>query len=325
MESRTKDISQNLQEGRRGFLKTSALISGGMFFMPASFWQSAFMAPAGPLGARLAPIAMADDVFGLVMGSMQMPADFRKALTTNLNEHLPGNTARLARNFPDAGGNAVALLKIGRESMESKDELGEEKLGLALGAIAYNAVNNSLAACKSKQQGSKPDAGVYLDAAVLKAMNGMEPGQQLGGDSTALSSLFKEMVPRVLTRFHTLIPDDDDAQNWVLRVYSWRNEMDSYFDELAKAYMQPDQKKINGINSKSGFINTADALYREARSMHKDSNQNAVAIKTALEKAKGQSLYTKTLASGYSAIEAAAAFYEQEIDEQELVRRLKSS
>jgi hypothetical protein len=324
MENNLK-IHATYAESRRSFFKNSALVGVGIMFLPEAILGNTQMPAPGLLGERLTSLAIADDIFRLVKASSEISETIKKVVEPHINEHVPGNTARLARNIPGLEKQSINILKIAREGIQKKDEFAGEKLALALGAIAFQTVNQELKSFGAIIKGNGSETGLYMDASVLKAMNGIGLTENVNGDADDLASLFKGITPRVLTRFHTLIPDDDDAENWIISMFDWRHETDMYYNKLAALYTQPDKKKLESLIIKPGFLNTQDELYTAARGLRQNNHSETARLQTAFAKAENQSMYTRALARGYSNVNMAAAYFEGKMDEKELVKRLAFS
>jgi hypothetical protein len=302
------------QTSRRDFLQKSALLGSTLFFSNC-FSLPVFGKESGTIaGSRLAATAFTDDCFRLVSVSGQVPEIFRKVLIPNLNEHVPGNTARLARAIPNGKTYAVQILSLARSGLtgDQTAKFADEKLALALGLLAADAYRQGVSIPVKA-----PAAGVYLDAAILKDMNGKNPAETISGNPADLADLFAGMVPRMLTRMHTTIPDDDDAEQWILRVDQWRRDTQAYFNTLARTYMSPDRKKLEQWISGSRVYSPGDELIRTARSLQKGP-AGAATRTLPFELAKNQSAYARALIRGYRSVVAAAEFFEGKMDENRL-------
>ncbi len=310
MDNSTIDKS-TLYDGRRTFLKKSALLGAGLIISPL-FSHVAFGNTAPSAGSRMASTSFLDDCFRIVSVSNEIGAPIKAALESNIYKHVPGNTARLGRTFPSAIQHATSLMVVVKKNLRENKEsnFADEKMAFSLGVLAQIGLDKNLGSALNKSE-----TGIYLDAAILKDMNGMNPGDLIKGSYEELADLFRGMSPRFLTRIHTSIPDDEDAENWILRVDQWRRDLDRYYDELAQVYLNPDKNKYNSLIVRPGLYNPTDGLIKLARSTQRSTVKHTN-ISGLINKNIKQSSYANAMAVGYKLILAADQFINDQIDEE---------
>lgn len=227
--------NQVTNNSRRDFLKESLLLGGSILFLPTAFAHTV----AETLPGRLSRQIMIDQAIALAIESPQAGQQLKELLMPDLHQHLSGNVARIGWTFPMQKERIMQLIETAKADYTSANpsEYALEKAALALGAVAAWPI-------VQLKPATNEEAALYQDAAMLKHLNGKQPAEKIKGKAEDLALLFKEMVPRAHTRMHTLIPDDDDAQAWILRVDKWRSNNDVYFNQLATAYMNPDKKLV---------------------------------------------------------------------------------
>lgn len=302
------------EEGRRDFIKKSSLIGFGLVCNSSLFQFSKYNIQPGIKGSRISSSALLDDCFRLVSVSNEVPKQLKEMLKPNLYKHVPGNTARLGRTFPNDKESALELFYLIKNAKEEEKtgNFSEEKLALAIGVLALVGYNIEMSAPQNQQQ-----AGIYLDASILKDMSGKNPSDSIPGNPEDLADLLRGMGTRFLTRIHTTIPDEDDPEQWILRVDQWRRDLDQYYNSLAKVYMQPEKDKINQLLVKSNIYNNNDDLIKMVRIIQQARWDNKLSnnIVPQITRGLNQSSYSRALAKGYNLIVAALKFYENKIGE----------
>ena len=307
---------------RRDFIKASALTGLGVLFSNYGFAHPFGQKAATntlPVGFTITPIAMLDDATALTLQSDQVHQLIKDYLVSNLalekpgsNDPQPGNTARLAGVADFNQDHCVALLEEARQNRDKikEDETLQHHLAFALGWLGYRTAQRHFGdAYEQNDDGLPSEKGIYYDATLLQALS---PNRQ-PVKAEALDSLFLEMIPRILTRFHTLIPDYDDAPGWVIRLATWRDNTEKYFTQLAQAYADPDLAKVKKyVND---FYNQQDPVIQLIR------NQSGSVAK-AVRNAESQSQYAQAVAATYQDFHTASAFVEGEIEQEALKERL---
>lgn len=305
---------------RRDFLKLSALAGAGLFF-PARLFAAAAAPGAGP--ARVGPltsIALTDDALRLVRHAAGVAPAFRESLAPEMNvfDPVPGNAAFFAGLMPASLGDVTALLQQVRLRWEA-DGAGDplrSRLALVAGWFAHRAAGDVLGPVYAGAADAETPA-VYHDAAVLRARSEGTPGTATAEETAAL---FKEMVPRTLTRFHTLIPDHDDAAGWVTRLHGWRLEHTDRMERYASAYVQPDPDAQRRYVAQPNFYDADDPVLRVARRLRQEPAAAGAAVTDA--DLQAGSLYGRALVQAVRHILAASAYFEGRLDEQGLQEQL---
>ena len=90
------------------------------------------------------------------------------------------------------------------------------------------------------------EMSIYQDTYLLKTLAGTKAAQVAYED---LNQLLKVMLPRAITRVHTLIPDSQNGPEWVVRMGQWRKENNDLMEQYARIYTQPDPAKVKEVRS----------------------------------------------------------------------------
>lgn len=279
----------------------------------------------------LTAIAIADDGMRLVRHAEGIDPTIKDVLRCNVDQELPGNIALLGGMAPMDATAAVNLLERIQQSGETHEEgdHNEEKLALVLGWMAHRAAREHLSALHAELEPSQPglypsEVTIYHDATVLRHRSGRAAD---AGDRSSVGSvaqLFRELGPRMLTRFHTLIPDYDDGSGWIDRLSAWRHEKESLLQRLAQAYQAPDAEKLRQYVEAPNFYDGGNAIIRVAHALQQGEEPPVRVGEATTASADGQSRYAQAVHQGYRYLEAASGYFGGSMSKQELLRQLTS-
>jgi len=301
-------------------------MGAGLFFAP-TFLAKARAAAAANGVAQLTgvvPISAMEDSCTLAFSSGKIPHVMRNNLVTHINLRLPGNIGRLANAIPACDKRIVQLLDYLKSAKPEDDEYYHHKMALAFGTAAncayyevFKPVHSNFSDAETKQE-----AMLYQDTALLRAIS--NEGHSSNVSVRQFEEILKVMLPRTITRVHTLIPDYEDGIGWVNRMSEWRMQTPNVFEQYAEAYAAPKMDKLKKYVTAVNFYDKNDAAILACRKL-----QNAEMVKLdELEKAvsaKANSLYAKAIAKGYENIHATAAYLEGKVGTDKLVAQLQLS
>ena len=181
----------------------------------------------------------------------------------------------------------------------------QHKLAFVLGWLGYHSAHQHFGDAYGQTESGLPEEkGIYYDAILLRELSA---GSQKTVKAEELESLFLQMMPRILTRFHTLIPDYDDVEGWIMRMADWRVNMENYFSQLARAYASPDAGKMKKYANT--FYNPKDPVIQMAQSENAKKN-----VEGAVQAAKSQSRYAQAVAETYQYFQTVNNFMEGDLD-----------
>jgi len=317
---------------RRRFLKRSTVLGAGVFFAGgrAAFHPaSAGAAPVLYGDGGLTAMAIIDDSLRLMRHAGTLSEPFRGVLRRDVNKERTGNMALLGGMVPMDVEDAVRLLGRFREDGTGSEEAStEQKFALVLGWIAHRAARRQIKPLHEAAEPIRPglhpsEMTLYHDATVLRhrsARDDAGPDQQVDGGAR----LFREMGPRMLIRFHTLIPDYDDAAGWIERLAAWRNEEGELMQRLAEAYQAPDPEKQRRYVEEPNFYDESDAVIRTARALQDEAEppwrvEEAVAATT-----HDHSHYAQAVAAGCRHLQAAHDYVRGARTEQDVRDQLQA-
>lgn len=331
MDPEQQDTPQSWE--RRSFLKRSTVLGAGVFLAGG---RAAFHpAPAGAApvlygDGGFTAMAIIDDSLRLVRHAAAFSESFQSVLRHDVNEEQAGNVALLGGMVPMDVEDAVRLLgRLREDGTDSEEErTTEQKLALVLGWIAHRAARRQIKPLHEAAEPMRPglhpsEVTLYHDATVLRHRSARrEDGNERRVD--AVTRLFREMGPRMLIRFHTLIPDYDDAAGWIERLAAWRNEEAHIMRRLAEAYQAPDPEKQRRYVVEPNIYDDGDAVIRVARALQREAEPPMRVDEAVAATTRDQSHYAQAVAAGYRHLQAAHDYVRGASAEQDVRERLRS-
>lgn len=155
---------------------------------------------------------------------------------------------------------------------------------------------------------------VYLSGAeepfdrFLLAGNETEPGR-------ALEAFARSLFQRALLSSHTLIPDQDDIDGWLDRLFA---RLQTLYIDIAlyvDVFTNPDPAKIARYGVETAFYRAADPAIRAARAIARGEAVEPGRVREALVLEANESAYGQSLALGLAYLRAGSAFWRGETDE----------
>ena len=310
---------------RRSFLKHSALGSAGIF-LGGSLLNARDMFAAARSDLKsgvggLVPVSIIEDANLLVLRMNTFEGDAAFALVSDLHNRpaAPGNKGRLASLLPVQDRKLMELLKIIRQKKDLKNRV--EKIAIANGWICNNATYKYLKPVYGNDPSPERimDVQAYHDAQLLIELSDMQVTSDV--KEAYLAALFNEMLPRTITRAHTLIPAKD-GHDWVNRMTDWRVANKQYLDRLAEIMVNPELSKKQEYVSGQDFYNSSDALLVYCRNLQHAKNVKVDKIEKAVDEASNGSLYAKALSESVTNIKAANEYINGNLSGSELENKL---
>jgi hypothetical protein len=128
-----------------------------------------------------------------------------------------------------------------------------------------------------------------------------------------IESLFRSVWQRALIGLHTFIPDQEDIDGWLERLFKTRQRFYVDIRRYASAFADPDPDKVKRFIVDVHFYESQDPLIRLARSIQRGDPDAGIDLQEALEAAAVQSQYAQSLRRGYLYLQAANDFFERRI------------
>ena len=286
-------------------MKISALLASSMMLPNMGLANSHASKEDWPLTAHnyLTPFLLMDCVSRLGQGSGFVQASLKHCISPDIRFIVPGNAFRLGGLVPFSQEKIMNALETFKGDWNSgqQHQAKAQQLALLAGALCHGAILGELKKADSFQQKSPSgnmEHRIYQDGTVIREY--LTTGNPMDAEEEKdLKGLFREMIPRTFIRFHTIMPDDDDASGWVRQTAEWRGQTDLYFGELAAAIANPRADLLEKyIDNPTFFIGTEPIVQRVSY-FAKISELNSKEADRLISGSEGGSVFGRALARGY--------------------------
>jgi hypothetical protein len=283
--------------------------------------------------------AVTDDCARLALYSPAICTAFKEVLEQQLEIARMGGLTR------SGGKYVVSLLDDMRQawSARTKGDVMEQKMAFVLGWLAHRAADLQMKPIFRAVDGdcslSPTDCSVYHDVFLFREVYGsgqVEPYAPEMLEATMASSpaarafevdeiesLFRSVWQRALIGLHTFIPDEEDIDGWLERLFDTRQRFYVDIRRYGSAFADPDPDMVKRFIVGVHFYEGQDLLIRLARSIQRGAPDEGIDLQEALAAAASQSQYAQALRRGYLYMQAASDFFERRIDEQTFRDRLE--
>jgi hypothetical protein len=298
-----------IKNNRREFFKMMGYAGAGLWLIPGFFSnQSCTTGTIKTTGTRLKgllPVFLIDDCINLALASGRLNITLHETLQADVNLNLPGNKARLAGVATVLPEQLVELLEKLKPQyrMAPADRLLQGKIAVASGMAALIPAQALFA------NATGGDRSLSLDVKIARAIAARD--NSVSPDPGHIAGLLKEILPRAITRTHTIKPDYDDGIGWVNRMAEWRKHHDSLADKTGLEWTKPS-------NTGNKEFNPSDTIIQLALRLRDNAEVGAQDIIQAVEKSSKYSLYGKALAKGFKNICLTSDFLDDRIESGEL-------
>lgn len=263
--------------------------------------------------------AVTDDCARLVLYSPSICAPFKEVLAQQLEIARMGGLTRSGGNF------VTSLLGRYREQWPHAGDGGllAQKLAFVLGWLCHRAADLQMkpifravdADCAEKPTDCSVYHDVFLFRQVYLGGQGKPYAPQiLSLDVGELESVFRSLWQRALIGMHTFIPDQEDVDGWLERLFETRQRFYVDIRRYAEAFAQPDPDKVRRFLDEVNFYDARDPLIRLARSIQVGTPEIEIDLAAALNAAAKQSQYAQALRRGYLYLEAASGYFVGQVD-----------
>lgn len=311
---------------RRVFLEWSAMLGAGMllpsFASGAEGKSSGQANPTLSADHYLTPVWLLHSVSRLAVGSRFMHSSLKQVLNPDIRQIAPGNAFLTASAMPFTLEALAEELEKRLNTWKTGPQHFSEARQLAVltGAIVYRKMQPYLERAhfpEEKAASGVAESQIYQDAFLIRTW--LTTSDSFTNESAReLHSLFRQMIPRAFTRFHTLMPDEGDGAGWISRIAKWRKQTDLYLSELAAAVAQPDEEKIKRYVEGPGFSKAGEWLLVQVGPFNNIRQIDRSQVDAMLQDAKGGSLCAQSLAAGYGAVIAVSDYLSGQINPAQL-------
>jgi len=264
--------------------------------------------------------AVTDDCARLASYSPTICAPFKDALSQHLDIARLGGVTRSGGKF------VISLLGRYREAWPGSDSNGlvAQKVGFVLGWLCHRAADRHMKAIFHAVDGDcvedPTDCSVYHDVFLFRTVYARGQGEPytpgiLSLDAGGLEDVLRSLWQRALVGMHTFIPDQEDIEGWLERLFKTRQQFYVAIERYAEAFANPDPNKVRRFLDEVNFYQDQDPLIRLARSIQAGTPETGIDLPAALAAAATQSQYAQALRRGYLYLEAASDYFEGQINE----------
>jgi len=292
-----------------------------------------------PLSENITHTAVTDDCARLANSSPAICDAFKLCLREHLEIARLGGVTRSGDRF------TTELLKKFRREWPAQgpvDALLAQKLAFVLGWLCHRAADRQMKpvflAAEPDSDEFPTDCSVYHDVFLFREVYedgkrqpyspaSLEGGMESLPGSRALAvkeveEALRALWQRALIALHTFIPDQEDAEAWMERLFETRQRFYVEIRRYAEAFADPDPEKVRRFLVEVNFYHRRDPLIRLARSLQHGERDESIGLEEALSAAASQSQYAQALRRGYLYLAAASEFFEGPLEEAELRARL---
>jgi hypothetical protein len=283
--------------------------------------------------------AVTDDCARLALHSPAICSAFKLCLERHLEIARLGGVTR-------AGGKFVApLLEQYRKTWPDRQDgdWSEEKLAYVLGWLCHRAADLQMKpifhAVDADCDLDPTDCSVYHDVFLFREVYGNGQREPYVPDTLeakmdssvapqafqvdAIEGVFRSFWQRALIALHTFIPDQEDIDGWLERLFKTRQLFYVDIRRYAEAFANPDADKVKRFIEEVNFYDRDDALVRLARSIQGGTADRTIDLDEAVGAAATQSQYAQVLRRGYLYLLAASDYFEHKIDQETFKDRLE--
>ena len=281
--------------------------------------------------------AVLDDCFRLMLASDQICPAFKAAGREHHEFAQLGSITRWGDRF------TVKLLADHRAAWPDRtpEALLEPKLAFVLGWLCHRAADRQMKPLfrQADPEGrQKPtECSIYQDAFLFREVyasgkaapyhpamfeKGLESLPAASWmDAPAVEELFHVLLQRSLLQLHTFIPNGEDVEGWLDRLFSLRQRFSVDLKRYAAAVAGLDDGTVQRFVEESGFYDRGAPIIAAARALDRGEAIEADALRMAAG-AEARSHYAQALKLGFGYLRAASDFFTSDMTPEELSRRL---
>ena len=316
--------TMNHSRTRRKFVTQLSLGGTALAIAPALLRATSLPpADAGPFRIPgLLPVTLTEDCFDLAFVLPELSTLTKTALAGDIDLKIPGNKGRLAPSLRLKMEVLPEVLQKIKEPTKEAKSIQADKLSFLLGILTNNALRDQLQPVYEQYADKTQELSMYQDTYLLQTLAGPGAARVKYED---LNQLLKVLLPRTITRVHTLIPDSQNGPDWIVRMGQWRKENNNLMEQYARIYTQPESDKEKKYVREVNLYDTNDAIIQLARKTQNgervDEKDLSQQMKVALN--GSGSRYAQALATGVHRIRTVDRFLRESIDASALVTTLK--
>jgi hypothetical protein len=305
------DMQSPAQDNRRDFLKKSFLATAMVGLGPSAY---AFLGDKKVLetvlfSERLTPISILWDVSNLILKDKNKTWKMMDSLSEGFNKMLCGSALRGHRQ------HLPSLLTTIKEGGGWDGEI-HPQVALFAGFLAYGEVEKVFATIP-KTDGIGTGA-LYRDCTILKYRVERE-GQGSSTDKPTkdeIEDFLKLMYHRATFRTHTLTPDAEDWERWLVDYIDGYHRDRDYLKGLAEVYLEA-RPAYHKNYADTRFFDPEDEIIKMAN----DYSLREIDLTPSFVQDKGKSLYAKALTNAVIAVKSLDDYFDGRMNRSAFVEK----
>ncbi|MFW6309174.1 MAG: hypothetical protein ACOC1S_04070 [bacterium] len=156
------------------------------------------------------------------------------------------------------------------------------------------------------------ESDIYQRALVDDILDGFTNSQGINRD--LFIKLVRSTLKRVLIEMHTFVPDHDDVEGWLDKLYSRKQKFkEDVIHRYTEAIINPDPEKVKLYIEETNFYNEEDKINKLAIKLREGDKVDIREVEEALE-AESSSHYAITVQRACFYLIAANDYFEGKID-----------
>jgi hypothetical protein len=272
--------------------------------------------------------AVLDDCIRLMLHADSICGPFKVSASEYWDFMRLGGVTRSGDTF------TVQLLERYRDAWPKRtpEQRVEPKLAFVLGWLCHRAADRQMKPVfretdPHKKQ-SPSECSVYHDAFVLRevfaggAEGPYKPGMFGNGFvSHGIEEAFRALWQRMLAAMHTFIPDRQDIEGWLDRLFQLQQRFTVDLSRYARAIESPDPELVRRFIVDPNFYDRNDPILLAARAIQRGQQVGAEQINHAVA-APASSHYAQAVQNGFGYLRTASDFFEGRLNADELGEKL---
>jgi hypothetical protein len=273
--------------------------------------------------------AILDDCFRLMLHSDGIAEPLKLAAREHHEFARLGGVTRSGDMF------TVQLLQQYREAWPQRTPQMriEPKLAFVLAWLTHRAADRQMKpvfrAAEPDRRQSPSDCSVYHDAFIFREVfaGGAEEPYRPGMFGEAfvgygIEDGFRALLQRTLASMHTFIPDRDNIESWLDKLFSVQQRFTIDLRRYAEAIERPDTEKVRRFIDEPNFYDRGEPIIRIARQIQHEGKADSKQVAEAAA-ADAKSHYAQALRMGLGYLRNASDFFEGKLSADELSDRLE--
>lgn len=291
---------------RRDFLKSSVLMGTFFAVSPYSFAIGERMDKlkyGAVIKERIVPVSINWDVANLMMKDVNISWKMMDSISEQFNKMVAGSVI-------DKGLDHVPEMLDIIQHGGAWDEETHRKAALFAGWVVHRQTADVFR--EMYKNDTDPLMVALRDAVVLKYK--IARGTDVSPSQAAMEDLFKSLYHRATFRTHTLTPDTNDWERWVIDYLDWYAEDRRNMEELAKSWVQ-------GLGG-NAFLEEDDVLLKLC-------NNYAIweinLTEDFIKERVGKSYYAQAVARALIGVKTLDEYFKGNVSKEALIKKLNLS